>query len=312
MNRRSLRHRRAFTLIELLVVIAIIAVLIGLLVPAVQKVREAANRMSCLNNLKQLGLALHNYHDVNGYFPYRTLVGVTATGGNAPAPNLWAWGAFLLPYIEQSALHDQLRPGFGSIPPVSGTADPRTPLVLTPIKVYICPSDTGPVLNNRLGGYSKTNYPVSKAIADAGPAGRKIRMAAITDGTSNTLMLAERANPAGGLPFAHIGAIWITQVGSNVSMSFEPGFMNVSMPATGFNASGGCCNSAGDPNDIKSASNSMHPGGAQFAFCDGSAKFIRQTIEYFPANLASDDNSKDFLFNNLFHISDGRVLRGDY
>jgi prepilin-type N-terminal cleavage/methylation domain-containing protein/prepilin-type processing-associated H-X9-DG protein len=297
--------RRAFTLIELLVVIAIIAVLIGLLLPAVQKVREAANRMKCANNIKQIGLALHNYHDTHNCFPPGEL-----TNGTASANDQWVWSALLLPYIEQTALYDQLQPTPATRIPINAM-DAKHPLILSGISTYICPTDSGPLLNPRFNNLAKTNYIISKIISFINT---KTRIADITDGTSNTLLVGERANPPSGMPFYHIGAIWSGRRGTNNSYAFEAGFMNVSMNSAAFNANGGCCANTNvtDPNDIRSSTSSLHPGGAQFGFCDGSVKFIQQNIAYFPGNLAHDDKSKDFLFNNLYQPNDGRVLVGNY
>ena len=133
------QRRPAFTLIELLVVIAIIAVLIGLLLPAVQKVREAAARMSCTNNQKQLALAVHNYHSANEKFPPNNLYTYDPTRPN------WSWLANLLPYLEQNNLYAQAR--IGTAPP--NNINQSLPQIATRVKAFLCPSDpnalSGPI-----------------------------------------------------------------------------------------------------------------------------------------------------------------------
>src|SRR4051812_17389707 len=126
-------RRHGFTLIELLVVIAIIAVLIALLLPAVQAAREAARRAQCVNNLKQIGLAMHNYHDVIGTFPSGSIA-TKGWGGT-----WWNWPAFILPQIEQTSLYNSINFSRSNIKNTAG--DPNSTAWGTVVNAYLCPSD---------------------------------------------------------------------------------------------------------------------------------------------------------------------------
>ncbi|MBM4073300.1 MAG: DUF1559 domain-containing protein [Planctomycetes bacterium] len=190
--------RPAFTLIELLVVIAIIAILIALLVPAVQKVREAAARLHCKNNLKQIGLALHQYHDVNYRLPPGYASDVAADGSDL-GPG-WGWCTHILPYLEQVNLYKQLNLGVDIGDPAHSTSR------LQRLEILICPSDShhspfttagNPVL------IGPSNYVAvfgNNEIEDGPDLGNGVfyrnsrtRFAEITDGLSNTMFVGERS-----------------------------------------------------------------------------------------------------------------------
>jgi prepilin-type N-terminal cleavage/methylation domain-containing protein len=208
------RGARGFTLIELLVVIAIIAILIALLLPAVQQAREAARRTQCKNNFKQLGLALHNYHDVFGVFPPRKggtagTGGATADVGHTGNSGRLSAFAMLLPYYDQAPLYNQIQSGGGTV--ASGTVAPGGPRAWlgwsvwdVPIPMLLCPSDVKPRDSRK-----RTNYmlcvgdQVGWHLNTQNPRGvfgnrTSYRTSDIPDGTSNTILISERLrNPTG-------------------------------------------------------------------------------------------------------------------
>ena len=213
----SVTRSRGFTLIELLVVIAIIAILIALLLPAVQQAREAARRTQCKNNLKQLGLALHNYHDTHSTLPPGCLQ-VPNAAGTAPDRTRggWGWNVFVLPFLDQAPLYNLLNPN-GDNFPTSFAGHP----VQTVLSMMICPSDASPGVNNYGGftdvngeGAGKSNYPAVsgplnthtgvwghvRLAQQGGPTvagmfnyNSRTRFRDVTDGMSNSFAAAERA-----------------------------------------------------------------------------------------------------------------------
>jgi prepilin-type N-terminal cleavage/methylation domain-containing protein/prepilin-type processing-associated H-X9-DG protein len=272
------QRRRGFTLIELLVVIAIIAILIGLLLPAVQKVREAASRMSCLNNLKQMGLACHGYHDTNGAFP----PGYVATATYPSTTPGWGWGAYLLPHIEQDNLYRQID---FTVPVQNSSA------IQSRIGVYLCPSDTPPTgtfaLTDSAYGTITLAAPSSYAATvgqDASevdaPTGdgifyrnSSVKIADITDGTSQTTMIGDRA-------WVQTQGIWagapnnaVTRAGRRNAWQFA-----TAAPQALILVHNNWINIQTDADGGLDDFSSNHPGGVNVLFADGSVRFIHNIV----------------------------------
>ncbi len=305
-GKRAPQQRPAFTLIELLVVIAIIAILIGLLLPAVQKVREAAARMSCGNNLKQLALAVHDYHSANEKFPANNLYTYDPT-----APN-WSWLANILPYLEQGNLYTQAR--VGTTPP--NNINQSLPQIATRVKLFLCPSDptafSGPVshtsnfdmLDPVLGAltYEMTCYRANIGSNwGGGPPGSSLWW-----GTDPQWCVADPNNSNPNLTYDGCGAgngvIWennsplritdITDGSSNTIMLGEAltgkDYQNAWCHMD--NAIATCAYSPNAKSPVtgkdyppdqwwnRYAFTSAHPGGVQFAMTDGSIRFINDSI----------------------------------
>jgi prepilin-type N-terminal cleavage/methylation domain-containing protein/prepilin-type processing-associated H-X9-DG protein len=285
----TLRRVRAFTLIELLVVIAIIAVLIGLLLPAVQAAREAARRAHCLNNLKQIGIAMHGYHTSQNTF---SPAYVTSVVNNPASPETgpgWGWGVMILNDLEQKSLYSATNFSLQITDPGSLTS--RT----TSLSVFLCPSNVGvgPIVvrnassTTLIGDLSAGQYVASAGQLEPGEfpdsnngvfyRNSRNGLRDITDGSSMTFMVGERSRNVADATW--VGAIPTAQLCTNPNWPVQECGPASTMVVSHTGSAG--TGTIYVPNSKSSMVDdywSFHRGGCNFLFCDGSVRFIKESV----------------------------------
>ncbi len=281
--------RRGFTLIELLVVIAIIALLIALLLPAVQAAREAARRSQCINNLKQVGLALANYESALKVLPPGYLSGFDAQG-NDTGPG-WGWASMILPQLEQAAIYNAANFVLAIEGPANSTSRQAT------IAAFLCPSDPAPSpfsaaqRDLSTGAFvadicqlAPSNYVGVSGVSEPGPDGEgvffrgsQVALRDVTDGLTQTIFVGERSRVLGDATWA--GAV-------TGAVMYPAGTSGVGRRVTELSAGlvlghAGERVGPGDPNSEVNQFYSLHAQkGAHFLFGDGHVTFLRSTINY--------------------------------
>ncbi len=309
--------RNAFTLIELLVVIAIIGVLVGLLLPAVQQAREAARRMACGNNIKQLAMSIANYESAIKRYPAgcQTFYDVDSSVTQADGDDAWGWAVNVLPFMEQQPLFDTLSPNTPSSFKTALADSTKLRAMETELTMMICPSDAPEPLNsmrlmdgkalgvsNYIGNFGVTTF------ANPDPFGTlftnsKVRPVMITDGLSNTFLIGERASKLQNV--LHRAGVWS---GARATLITKPNPLE-----SGFACYGASRYQLNSGKNLLGTNfvpvlgfSSMHFGISQFAFCDGSVHVIKEDIDSRVSDLS--DPGTYGVYQSLSHRSDGNVV----
>jgi prepilin-type N-terminal cleavage/methylation domain-containing protein/prepilin-type processing-associated H-X9-DG protein len=287
-ERISRPAKRAFTLVELLVVIAIIGVMVGLLLPAVQAAREAARRMSCSNNMAQLGLAMHNFEFALEHLPS----GVINPDGpirSEPIGQHVSWHVQLLRYVEQQGIADNFDIEAGAY------ADANAAVKLQSVATFVCPSSPWSTNADRTAAvtnYAGCHHHEESAIASDNTGllflNSKVKYSEIYDGSSNTILIGEMLPYADSLGWVSGTRATMRNTGTKINGSNlrrDRSFMNQLPEDT-------------DPLWV-SGFGSLHPGGAQFCLADGSVRFLTESID-------------PKLYRDLGHRADGAMMGGDH